>query len=71
MTEEQHEIIESSAEMLYGLIHARYILTSRGMNAVVRTRSPHPRPLHRRRAQVQTSRPVVHNAWALSTLGGR
>ena len=36
MTEEQHEIIESSAEMLYGLIHARYILTSRGMNAVVR-----------------------------------
>lgn len=35
MTEEQHEIIESSAEMLYGLIHARYILTSRGMNAVL------------------------------------
>ena len=45
MTEEQHEIIESSAEMLYGLIHARYILTSRGMNAVVRT--PHPRLLRR------------------------
>lgn len=35
MTEEQHEIIEASAEMLYGLIHARYILTSRGMNAVL------------------------------------
>jgi len=35
MTEEQHEMVESSAEMLYGLIHSRYILTSRGMNAVL------------------------------------
>eukprot|EP00976_Prorocentrum_cordatum_P046082 931050-Prorocentrum_minimum.AAC.4 len=39
MTEEQHEMVESSAEMLYGLIHSRYILTSRGMNAVVRHRT--------------------------------
>ena len=38
LNEDQHEIVETAAEVLYGLIHARFILTTAGMNKMVSLR---------------------------------
>jgi casein kinase II subunit beta len=35
LSDQQHEMLENAAEMLYGLIHARYLVTARGLSAML------------------------------------
>lgn len=36
LTEEQQETVDAAAELLYGLLHARFIVTTKGLAAMVR-----------------------------------
>ena len=38
LDEQQQEMVDAAAELLYGLVHARYVLTGKGLSAVVRGR---------------------------------
>ena len=40
MTEAQQEAVDSAAELLYGLIHARFIITAKGLTLMVRWGCP-------------------------------
>ena len=60
MTEETQEVIENDAENLFGLIHARYIITSRGLQAMV---SPEGENTQRSAAPTPIDDATIH--WSL------
>ena len=55
MTEAQQEAVDSAAELLYGLIHARFIITAKGLTLMVRVGCPGWQGSWRRPAQATAS----------------
>ena len=55
MTEAQQEAVDSAAELLYGLIHARFIITAKGLTLMVRVGRPGWQGSWRRPAQATAS----------------
>ena len=73
MTEETQEVIENDAENLFGLIHARYIITSRGLQAMVRPTAhsdTHSRGRHTHAARTHAHTSCMRSGgWMMHLIG--